>query len=123
MSSGCQLKIASENPMRPSVGKNLAVIRFSHTYVKMPGGFEHSLLLETLRTHKSELHKCFIEYDSRIEASGGYYPLPDEPLIVILLKADMGGGELWTTIRRYTPRKWNYYRDLRGKIVRCEVQV
>jgi hypothetical protein len=63
-----------------------------------------------------------VEYDTAI-IGGGNYPLPSGKVLVLLLQAE--SGEVWTTIRRWTPDKEQYYRGLRGMrlavVVACEV--
>ncbi len=90
-------------------------IKFSHKdYHK----FFHKLpwdvtLLQCFKIHYKDLSKDFIEYDTEYE--GGRYELPETDLIVlILLSYD---GKCLTTIRRFTPRKWKYYKSLEGKDV------
>jgi hypothetical protein len=67
---------------------------------------------------RDELHDRFIEYDTKI-VDGGYYELGSGLLIVLLLKTD--SDELWTTMRRWTFSKEQYYRGLRGTRITCEV--
>lgn len=89
------------------------VIKFSETYTKIPKVVlkeKQSMLLACFEVHYDELHKFFIDYDTEFE--GGQYRLPNAPLIVLLLKWD---GILWTTIRRYTREKWEYYKNLEGE--------
>ena len=89
----------------------MPAIKFSHHYHKMPPAPDPSRLLEVLVANRATLHSAFVEYDTAI-IGGGNYALPDGKVLVLLLQAE--GGELWTTLRRWTPDKEQYYRGLRG---------
>jgi len=89
----------------------MPTIKFSHRYHKMPPAPDPSRLLEVLVANRATLHSAFVEYDTAI-IGGGNYALPDGKVLVLLLQAE--GGELWTTVRRWTPDKEQYYRGLRG---------
>ena len=73
-----------------------------------------AILLEVFRVNVKDLHKRFIEYDTSYydgdEKRGAYYKLPEGEALVLLLKSN---DMLWTTIRRYTPEKHDYYLDAR----------
>ena len=92
----------------------MPVIRFSHTYSKIPPRPDPSTLLEVFVVDRCDLHDGFVEYDTHIVA-GGNYPLPSGKVLVLLLQSE--SGALWTTIRRFTDDKCEYYRGLRGKTV------
>ena len=114
------------------------IIKFSHNYFKIP--YEEWIpntrltakILEVLISEKKELSKDFIDYDigfleciSKEEQKyrKGYYPLPDgKLLILLLLTTNSSGAHLWTTIRRWTPEKEEYYKSLRGKVVLIEIE-
>lgn len=89
----------------------MPAIKFSHRYHKMPPAPDPSRLIEVLVANRATLHSAFVEYDTAI-IGGGNYPLPGGKVLVLLLQAE--SGELWTTIRRWTPDKEQYYRGLRG---------
>lgn len=89
----------------------MPAIKFSHRYRKMPPDPNPSRLLGVLVANRATLHSAFVEYDTAI-IGGGNYPLPSGKVLVLLLQAE--SGELWTTIRRWTPDKEQYYRGLRG---------
>jgi len=91
-------------------------IKFSHEYTKMPEDFEESALLEVFTTDRSDLCPEFVEYDTAI-VNAGNYPLPKGKLLVLLLQTKH--FELWTTIRRWTAEKEQYYRGLRGEFIHC----
>lgn len=94
---------------------------FSHIYTKMPkkvqeGTEKTAKLLEVLITSKKDLSKEFIEYDTRT-IEGDHYKLPEGKLIVLLLLSssiEWDRGELWTTVRQWTPDKELFYKSLRG---------
>ena len=90
----------------------MATIKFSHAYSKMPPHPHPSRLMEVFVVDRSELHRCFVNHDTLI-AFGGNYPLPKGKLLVLLLLSE--GGEIWTTIRRFTDEKCKYYRGMRCK--------
>lgn len=88
-------------------------IKFSHDYTKFPGWMEgKSKLIQLFIVNKANLSDEFKMYDTRYEMCGlkhEYYQLPEGELIVLLLLTE--ANELWTTIRRYTPRKYGYYQS------------
>ena len=81
-------------------------IKFSHRYKKFPSVFTPSKLIQVIPLKREAMSKEFIEYDTAI-VGGGHYALEKGLYMVLLLKTD--NEELWTTIRRYTPRKFEYY--------------
>ena len=97
----------------------MATIRFSHNYTKLPLDPDPSTLLEVLTVDRSDLHRAFIEYDTHI-LCGGHYTLPTGKLILLLLQSC--NGEVFTTIRRYTPDKHKHYLRLRGKPVHIAIE-
>ena len=103
-------------------------IKFSHRYRKLePSGDEvkKAVLLEVFKAKTEDLHPAFIEYDTTYwqfqkETEFGKiyhekrYKLPKGDIIVLLFKIKHYFC-LFTTIRRYTPKKYEYYRKMRGK--------
>lgn len=85
-------------------------IKFSHRYAKMPIDPSPSMLLEVFVVD-DDLHPKFVNYDTQI-SGGGKYNLSDGKKLVLLLQTP--GGDLWTTIRRHTDSKHEYYRSTRG---------
>jgi hypothetical protein len=78
-------------------------------------------LLEVFLTEKDELSPDFIVYDTEIR-DGGFYELPEGKLIVLLLCTESPiDNYLWTTVRRYVPSKYAYYKAMRGKHVQIEI--
>ena len=96
----------------------MKAIRFSSEYVKMPDLYSPSTLIQVFVTRFDELSPEFVEYDTR-KTDGTHYPLPQTDLIVLLLMGP--SGDLWTTIRRYTNRKYDYYLSMVGKTFSIEV--
>lgn len=106
----------------------MATIKFSHEYEKMLDDMENhqydTTLLEVFKTEFKDLSEGFKAYDTWIKGEpmfnpNSYYPLPKTMLIVLLLKTDRF---LWTTVRRWTKEKEEYYRGLRGKNVKTEIR-
>jgi outer membrane lipoprotein-sorting protein len=107
-------------------------IKFSETYFKMPNyngkPITKAVLLEVLRIKTEDLHNRFVEYDTSYfdekEKTTAYYKLPKGEVLVLLLKSYNENGdkeELWTTIRRYTPQKYEYYKKARGEDFKIEI--
>ena len=103
-------------------------IRFSHNYWKLKAFSpffpkytmpSHATLLEVFKTKTEELHKMFVNYDTvyydEKSKKWKHYKLPKGEVIVLLFKSVMPGNFLFTTIRRYTPQKYGYYKRMRGK--------
>lgn len=101
-------------------------ITFSHDYDKMLNNSykqlpKKAILLEVFVKDSEELHPHFIEYDtiylSRETCDYEYYKLPKGDVIILLLKSEFDNGDvmLWTTIRRFNPKKFQYYNNLRGQ--------
>ncbi len=90
-------------------------IRFSHSYYKFAGAKLpfRAVLVQCFKVHFCDLSRCFIAYDTQYDE--GEYPLPKTDLIVLLLMFD--DRKLFTTMRRFTAKKWEYYKSLEGKEV------
>ena len=104
-------------------------IRFSHFYTKLnhtsksiPTPPQYATLLEVFVCNTEELHPGFIEYDTVYfdEKLNKWknYPLPPGKILVLLFDS---AGFLFTTIRRYTPRKHEYYKNSRGELFKIEI--
>ena len=90
-------------------------IKFSHKYNKMQdivNDKDKVLLLQSIKINFEELTEEFIEYDTSYKEI--YYPLPKTELILLLFKPK-GKGKLFTTLRRYTPSKYEFYKSSQGK--------
>lgn len=87
-------------------------IKFSAEYHKMPMDYNPSKLIQIIPINNCELDQPFIEYDTK-KINNTYYPLSFSNGIILLLLTE--DGYLWTTIRRHTPSKWNYYKSMVGE--------
>ena len=96
---------------------NMISIKFSHVYQKMPARvFDGATkLLQVIMCDYTDLSQAFKDYDTTYPQ--GTYPLPRGKLIILFLLTD---GQLWTTIRRWTPEKFNYYNFHVGEFVKIE---
>ena len=70
-------------------------------------------LLQCFRCHHNDLSDEFIDYDTR--HGNGNYKLPNTELIVLVLWVV---PFLMITCRRYTPRKFDYYKSLEGETLK-----
>jgi hypothetical protein len=102
-------------------------IKFSHDYLKFTGKVlpMDCILLQCFKVSYHDLSEEFIKYDTAYLEDGKikFYPLPKTDLIVLILSAynlkhpTAVFEEKLTTIRRFTPQKWKYYKSLEGKEV------
>jgi hypothetical protein len=94
-------------------------IKFSHKYKKLSllKGWicESAKLLEVLNVELAELSPEFIDYDT-----DGIYPLPKSGryMMLIFQKED---GNIFTTLRRFTPDKYSYYNGAIGQEFEVEI--
>ena len=112
-------------------------IKFSNKYTKMLNNPNIKIpkdteLLEVFKGKSEELHKSFLFYDTQIEeleaGKETHYNLPKGEVIILILFTKNKKeyivdkrGMLWTTIRRYTPEKHDYYMKSRGKTFNIEM--
>lgn len=96
----------------------MATIKFSHRYTKLPPRPDPSYLLEVFVVDRSDLHSSFIDYDTHI-VDGGNFKIPIGKVLVLLLQSE--SGAIWTTIRRFTDDKYEYYKSLRGRSVHIDI--
>jgi len=99
-------------------------IKFSHKYYKFPSAYQKSKIAQIIVMDEKDISQSFRDYDTCYYTSvcrDNYYPLPKGKVIIIILIANSGLGWIWTTIRRWTPEKEQYYRRLVGQVVECEV--
>jgi len=96
-------------------------IKFSHKYTKLADHFNDTIktarLLGVFTIYLQEQHAAFLNYDT----DNGTYGLPTsgEYMILLFQKPDtpgVTGKNLFTTLRRYTPQKMNYYMGEVGEI-------
>ena len=103
-------------------------IRFSHFYDKFNYYYEsflsppqYAILLEVFVVDTEKLHQRFIEYDTLYYENGRpkYYRLPKGKVLVLLFQTDE--DLLFTTIRRFTPKKYDYYMKNRGEMFKIVI--
>lgn len=101
-------------------------IKFSNLYNKMPRDFQHSKLLEVFPVNLEDLSLDFVLYDTSYNEGGEekMYALPESGrYVLLLLRADSGHGQLWTTLRSRPPHgndRLAYYKEHVGEVVDCE---
>ena len=96
-------------------------ITFSHLYRKLLDEhndmIESATLLDCTLINLEDLHPAFLAYDT----DHGAYSLPKQGQYLQLLFLKPKEGEyicatnLFTTLRRYTPQKHNYYTSMVGR--------
>jgi hypothetical protein len=92
-------------------------IKFSNYYEKFPKGLNFGdgvQLLHVFVEDSSNLKHDFLDYDTIFineDGSSGRYSLPNGKLLVLLLR---NKKNVFTTIRRWTPKKESYYRGIVG---------
>jgi hypothetical protein len=100
-------------------------IKFSHKYRKLldekNNAINQAALLEVIPIELSELSPYFMDYDT----DHGEYKLPAEGkyLMLVFLKPGVINTNLFTTIRRFTPEKYKYYKDARGEMFEVQIPV
>ena len=103
-------------------GDKLKHIQFSHNYSKLPFHWENTkaLLLAVGRHKLKDLPGKFLDYDTHYiyiiedETEDGYYSL-DKLKDVLVLCLAHEDGTLFSTIRRWTPDKSEYYHKAVGE--------
>ncbi|MCE7856890.1 MAG: hypothetical protein DYG97_10150 [Ignavibacteria bacterium CHB3] len=86
-------------------------IKFSHKYEKLRGlkSGDQIKLLQVLNIKLELLTNSFITYDT-----DGVYPLPKRGEYLMLI-FEKGHGDIFTTLRRFTPDKNEYYKCHQGE--------
>lgn len=74
-------------------------------------------LLEVLDVNLENLHPSFITYDT----DNGKYELPKKGRYLLLIFSK-GEGDIFTTIRRFTMQKAEYYVEKRGEIFEVVIE-
>lgn len=113
-------------------------IKYSHNYLKLQDCFsemgkKEALLLQAVKVHYDDLSEVLKLYDTKYKQitlihRGGYYweeklyPLPETDLILLIFTSIGIFNRLFTTIRRYTPEKWKYYKGSEGQVFEVIVQ-
>lgn len=108
----------------------MKTIKFSEIYEKMPcysgSPPKYAILLEVFKVKTKELHPRFIEYDTiyfdKEKNNFSYYQLAEGEVLILLLKSEFSlHQELWTTIRRFTPQKYEYYKNSKGEQFKIDI--
>ena len=106
-------------------------IKFSHDYpIKFPFRDMNGVpcrLIQVLKVHYDDLSEEFKKYDTYYldeDDTEGYYKLPKTNLLILFLvpHALIPPARLFTTIRRWTPKKEKFYRSKIGEEFRIEVK-
>ena len=100
-------------------------IKFSHgDYHKLRHIYvgEDIQLLEVFVGDSDKLSFSFVTYDTTYDENGDKHNfiLP-KGKVIILLFMDISGS-LFTTIRRYTPKKYEYYHGSRGYLFKVKFE-
>ena len=98
----------------------MQTINFAGRYLKMPNNAVSGStvkLLEVFNGRFEDLGEEFREYDAR-KSSGCMYNMPKKGDCIVLVLYGRGSewdsGEIFTTVRRWTEDKEEYYRRGRG---------
>jgi len=95
-------------------------IKFSHKYRKLSdnegGHITSAILLMCKQVYLEDLSSSFLDYDTDY----GLFSLPKKGLFLMLLFSKNDGVDLFTTLRRYTDEKFQYYSDAVGEIFDIE---
>jgi len=111
-------------------------IKFSHIYPKMPHDIKDTRLkhkiVSIIEVDLKDLPDEFKEYDTRFfnleTGKWEHYIFPFEGKCIVILIISSRVFEiyteriLWTTIRRWTPEKAEYYTGLTGKEVEIVIE-
>jgi len=97
-------------------------IKFSHKYRKLTSHnaidnlVRVAILLDVLVINLEELSSTFLEYDTDCRL----FPLPKKGKYMMLLFQKAGYFDLFPTLRRWTPDKYDYYKSGIGKLFDIE---
>lgn len=101
-------------------------IKFSHWYWKLDNVYKNrqminrARLLQAFKIHYKDLSEPMIKYDATF-GNNEIYPLPKTELIFLVFVANQIGGGVFTTIRRYTPKKFEYYQRAIGELFEVNI--
>lgn len=101
-------------------GQMIKKIKFSHDYYKFMGmvsrEYPRAKLLQAIKINCAQLSTDFIRYDTLYGNPNDlkYYELPKTDLILLLFLSEHT-NQLFTTIRRFMPKKWDYYIKSEGE--------
>lgn len=89
-------------------------IKFSYPFKKLLNCnnnlIQTALLLQVLQVDLSDISQEMRDYDTDF----GAYPLPPKGAFLMLIFMKTNGGGLFTTLRRETPQKLEYYQSQQG---------
>ena len=90
-------------------------IKFEKDYPKLQG-LTQAKLIQVIIKQFEELEEVFLNYDAK-QSDGLYYQFNFKPkdLVIFLVFADYDTYRMFTTVRRYTPNKYAYYKRNVGK--------
>lgn len=103
-------------------------INFSHWYYKFWGmditKDNACIVMQCLKVNQKDLSENFIVYDTVYRDNGinNWYKLPKGTLILLILK-HRSSGRVFTTIRRYTERKFTYYKAKEGQTIHVRLKL
>lgn len=94
-------------------------IKFSHNYAKLDGvdSENGATLLEVITVKLEECSEGFLRYDT----DDGKYQLPKKGDFLMLIFKKGNSSNVFTTLRRSTPQKEQYYREQIGRLFEVEV--
>lgn len=108
----------------------MVTLKFSHNYPKLWGQNKAELIaMRIIDAQAVAINKDLLEYDTKWEEwdgvtrdlygtpvwDEGYYPLPKDGKLIQLIF--IGNKEIpFCTLRRYTPEKILYYRNLMNQV-------
>lgn len=92
-------------------------IKFSHKYEKLGGlkSGDQVKLLQVVNVKLEQMSNSFLMYDT-----DGVYKLPKQGEFLMLI-FEKGHGNIFTTLRRFTPNKNEYYRIHQGEFFNIEI--
>ena len=93
-------------------------IKFSHFYWKFPVDVTKKpvKLISAIGIHSDDLSEAMITYDATYTKDNHVreYKIPEGDLILLIFQ--IRPNCIFTTIRRFTPSKWRYYKGLEGEM-------
>lgn len=104
----------------------MPTIKFSHIYRKLLDSHNdvipEATLLEVINVQLENFSQCFLEYDT-----DNVYKLPKKGLYLMLIfekpkESYVTDRNIFTTLRRYTHKKENYYKNNIGKTFQVVVE-
>lgn len=103
-------------------------IKFSNWYKKFDDLYcdrqvkYSARLLQAIKIHYDELSEYLIVYDAQYQTDK-MYQLPKTDLILLIFwTGDSISQGIFTTIRRFTPKKWKYYKNAEGELFDIDIK-